>query len=368
MNSAVIKTTTISNYNYPLLEKVFSAYSNKALDLSNIHLIACQHLLEPQLEMFKRLITFGFKPENILILGKAYSANKDVVEELKALKVDVRTPDFSGKSFDAEHRQNCIGILNSLPANIENVIILDDGAELIKVFAESHRKVLFAVEQTSSGFRKLENTVSGFPIVNVARSAVKLIQESPLIARLCFERIEEYMLRVNITKPSVFIVGLGPIGEAISEIFKQNNFTVNGFDIKHGHSDLVGKIKELKPDIIVGATGANIISEKDLESLTSDHTFHFISVSSSDREFPVASFRKDRSIHSDITYKNFVFVNNGFPVTFKGNRYELTPVEIEKTVCLLGGSIAFGLTNNISSMEGLIEVPQELQDMISKNE
>lgn len=360
-----VANTKSETYTYPLLDKVFAMYSSESHDLNQVHLIACQHLLEPQLQMFKKLIAFGFRPQNILILGKVYSANKEIVDELRALGTDVRTPAFTGKSFDAEHRQNCIGILNSLAADIKNLIILDDGAELIKVFAESHRKVLFAVEQTSSGFRKLENTISDFPIVNVARSTVKLVQESPLIARLCFERIEEYAQRTDLKKPSILIVGLGPIGEAILEIFKQNDFIVNGFDIKHGHSDLVGKIKELQPDIVVGATGSSIITEKDLESMLSSHTFHFISVSSSDREFPVASFRKDDSVHTDVRYKNFVFVNNGFPITFRGNRYELTPLEIEKTVCLLSGSILYGVTNSISSMEGLIEVPQELQDIIS---
>ena len=353
------------NYNYPLLDKVFATYGDHSDNLKTTYLVACQHLLEPQLEMFKRLIVFGFKPENILLLGKAYSVNKEIVSELNALGIDVRTPNFTGKSFDVEHRENCLAVLNSLPANIENIIILDDGAELIKVFAENHRKVLFAVEQTSSGFRKVENTALNFPVVNVARSDVKLIQESPLIARLCFERIQDYMRQTNLSKPSILIVGLGPIGEAISEIFKRNNFIVEGFDVKHGHSDLVGRIKELQPDIIVGATGSNIISKKDIESLTSNHFFHFISVSSSDREFPVSSFRKDNNVHSDILYKNFTFVNNGFPITFKGNRYELTPFEIEKTICLLGGSIAWGVTNNIYSLEGLVEVPVVLQNMIS---
>lgn len=351
-------------YDYPLLNKVFTTYSSGSRDLSNVHLIACQHLLEPQLEMFKKLIDFGLNPQNIVVLGKIYSVNEEIASELKALGIDVKTPPFLGKSFDVEHRENCIAILNSLPTNIENVIILDDGAELIKVFSESYRKVLFAVEQTSSGFRKLENTVSDFPIVNVARSAVKLIQESPIIARICFERIEQYIQQANLSKPSILIVGLGPIGEAIFEIFKQNDFVVNGFDIKHGHSDLINKIKELQPNIIVGATGSNIITEKDLESLTSDHIFHLISVSSSDREFAVTSFRKDNAIHVDISVKNFVFVNNGFPITFKGKRIESTPIEMEKTMCLLGGSIVYGIQNDISSRKGLVEVPQELQDLI----
>ena len=352
-------------YNYPLLNKIFNDYPSSIRDLSDVHLIACQHFLEPQLEMFKRLIEFGFNPQNIIVLGKAYSVNEEIASELRVLGVDARTPSFSGRSFDVEHQENCMAIVNSLPQFMDKIVILDDGAELIKAFIKNNRKVLFAVEQTSSGFRKLENTIIPFPVVNVARSSVKLVQESPIIARLCYERISQYIQNLNLNNPSVLIVGLGPIGEAVFEIFRQNNFVVKGFDIKHGDSDLITKIKDLRPDVIVGATGSNIISEDDLIRLVSDHVFHFISVASSDREFPVASFRKIDNVHADISYKNFVFVNNGFPITFKGKRIESTPIEMEKTMCLLGGSIIYGFKEDISSMSGFVDVPQELQDIIS---
>jgi hypothetical protein len=39
---------------------------------------------------------------------------------------------------------------------------------------------------------------------------------------------------------------------------------------------------------------------------------------------------------------------------------------MEKTMSLLGGSIAYGIKHDISSMKGFIDVPQELQDIISK--
>lgn len=352
------------NYSYPILNKVFAAFLSKQPNLDSLHLIACQHLLEPQLEMFKQLISFGFKPQNILVIGKAYSANKEIVEELKALGIKASVPEFVPKSFDIQHAENCLNMLNTLPAGIKDIVILDDGAELVKIFSENQREVLFAVEQTSSGFRKLENLKLNFPVINVARSSIKLEQESPFIARLCFKRIEAYINDSKLQKPTVLVVGLGPIGEAILEIFKDEGLQVEGFDIKHGHSNLVGHIREIKPDIVVGATGFNIITEKDLDTLTPDHQFHFISVSSSDREFPVASFRKTNKIHEDIRYKNFVFVNNGFPITFKGNRYEGTPEEIEKTICLLGGSIVYGILYHSSLTSGLVDVPKELLDII----
>lgn len=352
-------------YSYPLLNKVFNTYSSGPRDVKKLHLVACQHLLEPQLEMFKKLIDFGFDPHNIFVLGKIYSANERIARELRLLGIDVKTPSFSGRSFDVEHRENCMAILNYLPSDMENIIILDDGAELIKVFVESHRRVLFAVEQTTSGFRRLEGIALNFPIVNVARSSVKLIQESPNIARLCFERIEGYIQDSGLNNPSILVVGLGPVGEAVFEILRRNNFVVKGFDAKKVNSNLMSSIKEFRPDIIIGATGSSIITRKDLDSMISDHVFHFISVSSSDREFPVAPFRSNNKVHNDVSYMNFIFVNNGFPITFKGNRFECTSVEMEKTMSLLLGSILYGVKDDISLMSGLIEVPQNLENIIS---
>jgi S-adenosylhomocysteine hydrolase len=350
-------------YNYPLLHKVFSHYKNLPHDVSNIYLVCCQHLLEPQLKMFELLIDFGFKPTYIIMLGKIYSSNTDIIQELKDRGIQVSQPQFSGVPFDEEHTKNCKTISDSIPKNAE-IIILDDGAEMIKAFSTSSHNVLFAVEQTSSGFRKLENTEISFPVINVARSDTKLIQESPFIARLCFERINEYLTKEQVLQPSVLVIGLGPIGEAILEIFRQNNFTVEGFDIKHGHKDLLSLIHKSKPDIIVGATGSSILSTEDIENLSDTKRLHLISVSSSDREFPVAPFRKNTDTHTDVQYKNITFVNNGFPITFKGNRLEGTPTEMEKTMCLLGGSIIDAVVNGVKG-SGLLNISNELEEIIN---
>ncbi len=313
--------------------------------------------------MFEGFIQHRFNPENITILGKAYSSNNEVISSLTQKGVRVIQPHFYGSSFDEEHIINCRSVVESITNN-KRVIIIDDGAELIKSFTTSDKKVWFAIEQTSSGFRKLETEEPDFPIVNVARSTTKLVQESPLIARLCFERINDYLLEKAINNPSILIIGLGPIGEAILQIFKQNHYSVSGFDIKHGHSDVLSSIKELDPNVIIGATGFEILTRKELDSLTSNKPLHLISVSSSDREFPVAAFRSGDEIHKDVIYKNITFVNNGFPITFKGNKNELTPIEIEKTICLLAGSVLYGITNNIKT-KGLVNVADELEDLIN---
>jgi S-adenosylhomocysteine hydrolase len=353
--------TRAMEYDYPLLKKVFEHYYRKGVNLSNTKLYSCMHLLAPQSEMYKRFIEFGFSPQNITVLGKIYSSNKEVIKELRELGINTLQPEFSGIAFDVEHAKNCKQVANEIDDEMNN-IILDDGGYLIH---EARTKsIIFAVEQTSSGFRKLESDSPKFSIYNVARSKTKLTQESPLIARQVFERISDYAETIGIEKPKILIVGLGPIGEASFQVFKLNNANVTGLDIETSKSDLLVYLQTEKPDIVVGATGTRLISSEDLGELDDEHTYHFISVSSSDREFPVAAHRNGEAVHENVMYKNFVFVNNGFPITFKGSRNELTPVEIEKTIALLMGSVFHGVLNRTNCV-GFIDVPDELQDLIN---
>jgi hypothetical protein len=57
-------------------------------------------------------------------------------------------------------------------------------------------------------------------------------------------------------------------------------------------------------------------------------------MSSSDREFEMWKLRDlfelDRKVHSDLVYENIEVANNGFPITFGGNRIELPLEEMRK--------------------------------------
>lgn len=354
----------LQDYKYPILNEVFGKYQNEK-DLKNIYILSCQHLLEPQLKMFELLIDFGFLPSNILVVGKIYSSSFSVIDDLRELGVTVLQPDFENKPFDVTHQENCMAAYKQIPENAE-IVILDDGAEMIKtVLPYNDERVIFAVEQTSSGFRKLENENPTFPIVNVARSKTKLVQESPLIARLCYERIDEHIEKHNLQSPTFLMVGLGAIGEALREILASKGYEVKGFEKDNGDTDLVGEISSYKPDIVVGATGFSVISKDEIEQIKTDKKIHFISVSSSDREFPVADFRTDEGRHDDVISGSIVFANNGFPITFKGNRNELTPLEIEKTIAMLGGGVAHGVVYGFGDEEGLINVPEQIEETIN---
>ncbi|MDE1925113.1 MAG: hypothetical protein KGH79_02950 [Patescibacteria group bacterium] len=352
-------------YTYPLLDRIFDYYySKRDASISDYKLYSCMHLLEPQYEMYKRFIKFGFKAESIVALGKAYSSNKGIIQELTALGIRVLQPTFSGQAFDDEHTENCSSIAQEINENTKN-IILDDGGYLID--ASKNKKIFFAVEQTSSGFRKLEEVAVNFPIFNVARSKTKLTQESPIIARKIFERVTEYTEDKMISSPKVVIIGLGPIGNATYQIFKAEGFNVDGFDLEKDKGNMIAYLLEKKPDLVIGATGRQLFTEKDFNALENDHPYYLMSVSSSDREFPVAAYRQNTEVHADVVYKNLTFVNNGFPITFKGLRNELTPVEIEKTIALLMGSIFEGITAYPEGNQGFLEIPITLQDLLNSN-
>lgn len=352
------------DYSYPIPKKVSSHFAKFPHDVGEMYLVCCQHLLEPQKHMFEELVAFGFDPKKILILGKTYSTSTEILKELQALGFKALQPAFSGTSFDQEHARNCSDLMDMVPPDAP-CILLDDGAQLIQLGMQSGKNILFAVEQTSSGFRKLENVPLAFPVLNVARSATKLLQESPLIARHACDRMKDYFESKCLQKPTILIVGLGPVGEAVRQCFEQDGFSVVGFDTKHGHSDLIKEVSKSRPDVLIGATGTQILSEEDIKALPSDKPIHLISMSSSDREFAVVSFRNgNTATHTDIEYRNITFVNNAFPISFKGNRYESLPIEMEKTMCLLGGAVMYGAT--VSSLEdGLIALPEELEDLIN---
>lgn len=369
INPPITKTTT-------LLTKTFNLFSPNKGKLTNVYVFACQHILRPREEMFSLFLEFGFPKENIFVLGKAYSTNEKLFKELQAEGLNIFQPEFdTDKSFDEQHKGNCERLFELCKKNVPSgsrVIVLDDGGMLLSVFNERRGEVsglrIYGIEQTSSGFRKFETENLQFPVINVARSATKLNKESPYIAETCFKKLKEYISNNKILATRSLIIGLGPIGKELLALFEENKDEVEGFDIALGHTDLLRKISDFKPDIIIGATGTTCLSKEDILHLSSpNHLFYLMSVSSSDREFSVASFRvgDTQDVHIDVRYKNIVFVNNGFPINFEINREKEGVEKIERTICLLLGSVLY--LANIDKVPvdgGFFDVPEIIESIL----
>ncbi len=367
-------------YEYPLLSRITEVFRDQPKEvLKKVFICSCQHILEPQGKMFELLADFGIPEKNIYILGKIYSTNFEVLQELKNRGFNVLQPDFDLKnSFDEQHMANCQNLYSSFMRNVpegSHIVVVDDGADMLNLFNENIKEVenkfhLVGVEQTSSGFRKLENKSLHFPILNVARSPIKLDKESPLIARLGCDRINDVIKKYSLNDARILVVGLGPMGNNVLLILKEEGYFVVGHDTTiNSQGELLDLVKENKINVIIGVTGTQLIGEEQIIKLNDCVTdnLYLISMSSSDREFPSAFLRqetsKETSIHSDAQWKNIILINNGFPITFKGKRYESTPIEIERTIGLLYGSSLYASLNKIDT-NGFVEVPPVVTDVI----
>lgn len=368
------------SYQYPLLEKISELYKPSQDSFGNVYILTCQHILEPQAKMFDLISSFGIPKENIFIFGKIYSTSNEVLEELLQDDFKVSKPVFDpSNSFDAEHRENCENEFSKFLSSIQNpsrIIILDDGGELLKVVNDKFDSLpsgvrVIGIEQTSSGFRKLENIDIHFPIYNVARSAVKLIKESPLIADLGCRRIVDVINQYSISEPRILVVGLGPMGSNTLSILNDKGYFCHGYDIAHhDEMELIDIVRSNKMNVIVGVTGTNILNEKQLKEIKEvlNYNLYLISMSSADREFPTTYIRQNgivpKDIHGDVIWDNLILINNGFPITFKGRRYESTPEEIERTIGLLYGSTLEALSTSKNLKKGFIDVPVQITSIL----
>ena len=372
-----MKKSFENEYEYLVLTELKDLFIEEIKDsnvnFEKVKIIGCQHLLEGQLIMIKNFIELGFLPVNIYILGKIYSTSDSIVKELAESGVNVLQPKYNlYVSFDLQHKTNCEELLNKVDLRSDDrLVVLDDGGQFIEIVnSKKLSNIITAVEQTSSGFRRLENVTLDFPVYNVARSPIKLQDESPLIANHAYQRIKLY-IDTSISNPNVLVVGLGPIGVEILKCIKNDNKNVIGYDKNDGEKNIVNLIKDNNINVVIGATGAEIISHLQIIELsnTVNYEVHLVSVSSSDREFEVWKlrdlFEPDNEPHSDISYKNIKILNNGFPISFKGNRVELPHNQIEKTICLLFAAAIAGLIYKIEGA-GLVDLPDKINDIIKK--
>ncbi len=202
---------------------------------------------------------------------------------------------------------------------------------------------------------------------------MKLIKESPLIAEFGCNRIIDTVAQYAISEPRILVVGLGPIGSNVLSILADKNYFTAGYDIAHyDQSELIDLIKKDNISIVIGATGQSILNESQLQEIKMilDHDLYLISMSSADREFPAPYIRKNgvhsAEIHADVVWDSLVLINNGFPITFKGKRYESTPQEIERTIGLLYGSTLEAIIADMSDAVGFIEVPLKVVEVLEK--
>jgi hypothetical protein len=351
-------------YPYPVLAHAWSLYAEYGLrpDLDDTLLLACQHMLEPQLRMLEILRDAGLPPENVIVAGKSYSTNADVLRAVESLGFSVAP--FS-HSFDplAPFDAWFAAALNAFVATelgrrdlsgIRRAIVLDDGG-FMHVAASRNLPAsidVFGIEQTTSGSRRVREAGVGTLRRDIARSQPKQNLEAPIIAKLCGLRAQEAMARHGIRDPKILVCGLGTIGRNVAVWLDHiAGLETHGADADVARVRTMAAVVDLECkgrlvsidevparigefNVLIGASGSTIAQEADYGRLAPGALL--LSVSSSDREFHPLPFRRAGSgIHDDGTCEGRVLANAGFPITFYGNRLESPAPQIELTVAML---------------------------------
>ncbi|MBI3255801.1 MAG: hypothetical protein HYZ63_02420 [Candidatus Andersenbacteria bacterium] len=356
----------------PLLD--FVVTQNQAISFKNCLLITCQHVLEANLALLDAFISNGLKPENIFLLGKTYSTNQEIAEDIKKRGIYIHPASTAFNSdipFDEAHAEAVKDLLNYVAESrnsndFESVIILDDGGQLIATVQDMHKEWqnVVAIEWTSSGFNNLQDKELHFPVINMARSQAKLTIESPFIAEHAIQKITPFLKKI--ANPNILVIGGGYIGASITAVL-ESKYRTHNYDIIATKSSI--HEKELHSilglyDVIIGCTGKTVIDAGHYQYLKKG--LILASVSSSDREFSAVHLRKQvkkiNSPHENIQSNDITLLNCGFPITFDGNRQPIALEKIQLTIALAFASVCQAIKTK--GTKGFIELDKDVQQTI----
>jgi hypothetical protein len=301
-------------------------------DLEGVAIVGVQHLVGTNFRMFRWLVEdLKLPAANVHLLGKCYSTDSASVALFMELGIRVSADSCIYNPCRPFHKYfraavdtfwtEAMQALSDRP--IEVVIVLDDGAHLIRrALADNpsrERYPMIGIEQTSAGFRSLED-FAPMAIVNVARSHLKLADEAKLIAVSVVDRALERIPQ----DPSALglVLGAGVVGARVAERLRQCGRNIHVADIVSNRSEMPMAILRnqlAQYSYIIGATGEPSIRQRDLPLLR--HDCILMSASSGDIEFPASSIRSrggqpTSDCHSDVTADGVVLANCGFPINF----------------------------------------------------
>jgi len=349
-------------------------------DLNGVYLLGAQHILPSTFEMIKALIDIGLTKENISLIGKCYSTNPKTFQKMRSSQIDVCSSSVlydPSKLYKKLYQKNLLQFMIDRLSKIEikktrKIIVLDDGGQLIKLIQHNpirNKIPIVGIEQTTSGYELLKTNPINIPIINVARSELKIIHESPIIGRIVVNKLISFIEKYSLDVSKILIIGNGSIGSSIGNQLKYL-FEVDFFDINPDKTNISLNTfsKELeKYDVIIGATGSNTIK---LDQISNLNKPILVSASSYDSEFDIINervkYNKNEGCHEDIKTPHYFLLNSGFPINFDNDYETIDPPEMHLTRALLITSLKQALNTPTSNKE-IIPLDIEYQrDLLRK--
>lgn len=350
--------------------------------------IAVQHLLQTNIELFDVLLRLGLQPQNIIVVGKGYSTSQEVTEALRARGIAVFPNTQSSRvgEFAQSFEQELTRALELLKRSISygqasRVLVLDDGGRLIaRIAKELPASHIVGIEQTTSGIRKIEKGV-GFPVVNVAQSAAKLAYESPLIAEAILSKLAGLMPTYS-RKQVVGVVGLGSVGRSMVSGLESQGHTVFtaelpqfqiGADLRKARR-FVDLLREC--DLVFGCSGTDLFCREGLVKHSASRLY-LASCSSEDIEFLGLLKRSGKfgQFHDwpapDLVFREqdreVTILRGGYPINFDETGVSARNEDIQLTTSLVLGGILVAyeiLSSEFAGRQELVPIPPELQSAI----
>ncbi len=360
--------------NLPLLDEVKNL--NPEINLKNTLLIVCHHILISNLILLDYIIKLGINPRDVFLIGKSYSTCNKTLEDYKKLGVNVDENSFrfdSHISFDKQFSKHIKKFLKNIinqenHSNYERILILDDGGGLLiqanELFASDKRVV--GVEQTSSGYHRVNKLELNFPIINVARSRAKLDHETPMIVEAFSKELYKRLRQMDRKIENILVIGNGPVGAGIAEDLRED-YEVFVYDKDREKSEISEKdfiILLTGCDLIIGCSGETGVLKSFYPILK--RRVILASVSSSDREFEGYKIRKKHekisNTHKDFHTEEVILLNGGFPLNFDGHKLCVPLEKIQLTEALMFAAAIQAIQTSYE--KNIIDLDSKTQDFI----
>ncbi len=345
----------------PLLEALVQRRSPEIeRRLCRTLLVAVQHLLETTGSLLEALLRLGLRPENVFVLGKAYSSNKNVVDRLRAcgLSVDGGTLPAQPGRFDEVFQADVERLWNRALQRLTrsefiHVAVLDDGGRCISALPTGvHRLAsVSGVEQTTGGLVGGGNS-HAIRVVEVATSAAKRVLESPMISRAILRRLPPLDSGARFG-----VIGVGNVGSAIVSHLLDRGSNVFAFDLDSSRSRAfpsvraVDSLAELlwESEFVLGCSGDDVFATAPKIEWRQGETI-LASCSSQDREFRsllttavesgyLANWTPVGMAGLRIGAAGVRILRGGFPLNFDGSLESVPSREIQLTRALLLGGM-----------------------------
>jgi len=347
----------------PVLENLVEE-TGQVPELQDTVLVALQHVLETTGSMFESLFRMGLDPENVFLTGKIYSEHRDTARELQRefgiTYIEPKPPQRLG-TYNLRLDRDALRLWKEVSASspdMKKIVALDDGGHLLQNIPASllNESMVMGVEQTTYGVQ----TLSPFPVIQVATSAAKSYLEPPLITEAVFKKVKTQI--ESLPQVPIGVVGLGRIGEAVARGVLKHRENVNTFDKDESLSlslESAQRCRSLtqlidRSAVIFGCTGHDISKQETWLSRVRGHRL-LISCSSSDVEFrkllrmaqmydvedPLAPLE----LEIPATGLKLTVLRGGFPINFDRTKESVPAQDIQITRGLLAGAVLQAVQN-----------------------